>query len=126
MRSPTTEAASAAPEGTTAPEGPAWAHLMSLGLGIWLFITAFIWPHAQPLKANTWILGIIISVVSLIAMRTKSVRGINTVAAAWLLFSSLAMPHISRGTVWNNVLVAIAVFALSLVPSHGYRQRVHA
>jgi hypothetical protein len=127
VRIPTSSTASSAPAGTTAAAGPPWAHSVNLALGIWLFISAFIWPHVQPLKANTWILGIIISVVSVIAMRNNSVRGVNTVAAAWLFFSSLAMTHISRGTVWNNVLVAIAVFVLSLVPSHrGYRQRAHA
>jgi hypothetical protein len=99
---------------------------LNIILGIWLFISAFIWPHAPALRTNTWILGIIITAVSVVALRTPAARGVNAVAAAWLFFSSLAMTHVSVGTVWNNVLVAIAVFVLSLVPERGFHMRAHA
>jgi hypothetical protein len=98
---------------------------INLVLGIWLFISAFLWPHAPALKANTWILGIIISAVSIVAMRSPAARSLNAVAAAWLFFSSLAMTHLSVGTVWNNVLVAIAVFVVS-VSERRFHMRAHA
>jgi hypothetical protein len=50
-------------------------------------------------------------------MRVEQVRFLNTALAVWLFVSAFALPGISRGTVWNNALVAIAVFVVSLSPS---------
>lgn len=43
----------------------------------------------------------------------------DTLAAIWLFFSSLAIEHMSVGSVWNNVIVAVIVFALSFVGRYG-------
>jgi hypothetical protein len=43
-------------------------------------------------------------------------RWVNTAIAIYLFISVFAYPHVARGTVWNNALVAIAVFLVSLVP----------
>jgi hypothetical protein len=42
-------------------------------------------------------------------------RYLNTVLAVWLFISAWALPTLSIATVWNNVLVAIAIFVVSLV-----------
>jgi hypothetical protein len=97
------------------------ARMANLVLGVWLFISAFLWEHSNPSRTNTWILGAIIALLSLSAVRTPSARFGNTAAAVYLFISTLAITHSSRGTVWNNILVAIAVFVLSLVPSRGER-----
>jgi hypothetical protein len=86
-------------------------------LGIWLFISAFAWPHTQAQVTNTWILGALCVVFALIAMSVPWVRYLNTLLAIWLFVSAWALPTISVGTIWNNVLVAIAIFVVSLVPS---------
>jgi hypothetical protein len=45
------------------------------------------------------------------------VRYLNTLLAIWLFISAWALPSVSAGTIWNNVLVSIAIFVLSLIPS---------
>lgn len=97
------------------------ARIINAALGVWLFISAFAWPHLLAQRTNTWILGILTVVFSLGATRLPQMRYLNTVLAIWLFISAWALPHISAGTVWNNVLVAIAVFVLSLVPSMAMR-----
>lgn len=96
-----------------------WARYANLVIAIWLFISAFIWPHADASRTNTWILAVIIGVVSVWAIWTPTIRWINMAAAVWLFFSTLAIPHYVVGTVWNNVIVSIAVFLLSMVPNRG-------
>jgi hypothetical protein len=91
------------------------ARVANIILGAGLFISAFIWPHTQSQFTNTWILGVICVVLALIAMRVPAVRYLNTALAVWLFISAWALPHISAGTVWNNVLVSIAIFFVSLV-----------
>jgi len=85
--------------------------------GVWLFISAFIWPHTSAQRLNTWIIGALFVVFAAIAMSDARVRFVNTVLAVWLFFFTLAAPHMSSGTLWNNVIIAVIVFVLSLIPA---------
>jgi hypothetical protein len=91
--------------------------IINVVLGVWLFISAFLWPHTQAQMTNTWIVGVLCVVFALVAMAVPGVRYLNTLLAIWLFISAWALPTMSTGTIWNNVLVAIALFILSLVPS---------
>ncbi len=93
------------------------ARTLNVLLGIWLFISAFVWPHTTAQMTNTWILGVICVVIALIAMRFDQVRYLNTALAVWLFISAFALSTQSRGTVWNNALVAVAIFIVSLAPA---------
>jgi hypothetical protein len=86
-------------------------------LGVWLFISAFLWPHAQAQTTNTWIVGVLAVVFALVAMAVPWVRYFNTLLAIWLFISAWALPTLHAGTIWNNVLVSIAMFIVSLVPN---------
>ncbi len=93
-------------------------------LGIWLFISAFIWPHTAAERANTWIMGILCVLFALIATGVSTARWLNTALAVWLFISVWALPHDNAGTAWNNVIVAIVVFFVSLIPGSGERAMV--
>jgi hypothetical protein len=95
------------------------ARAINIVLGVWLFISAFIWPHTMAQRTNTWILGVLCVAFALIAMGVPMVRYLNTLLAIWLFISAFALRDISVGTVWNNALVAIAIFIVSLVPASG-------
>ncbi|HEY3816283.1 MAG TPA: SPW repeat protein [Polyangiaceae bacterium] len=88
-------------------------------LGAWLFISAFVWPHGTAEMTNTWILGVIITVVAALSFKVAPLRYVNTLAAIWLFIASLALPHAHAATPWNNCIVAIVVFLASLAPSGG-------
>jgi len=94
------------------------ARVLNLLLGVWLFISAFVWPHTVAARTNTWILGVLIVVFALIAMAQPMARWLNTLAAIWLFFSTLAISHMSQATVINNIIVAIVVFILSFIGSY--------
>jgi hypothetical protein len=91
------------------------ARPVSIVLGIWLFISAFIWQHTSAQLTNTWICGLLCVAFSLIATRALNARYLNTVLAVWLFISAFALPTLLVGTVWNNALVAVAIFIVSLM-----------
>jgi hypothetical protein len=95
------------------------ARLVNIILGVWLFISAFIWPHTTAQMTNTWICGVLCVVFALVAMAVPVARYLNTLLAIWVFISAWALPTVSLGTIWNNVLCAIAIFIVSLVPSTG-------
>jgi len=45
------------------------ARIVNIVLGVWLFISAFLWPHTYAQMTNTWILGVLCVVFALVAMR---------------------------------------------------------
>lgn len=93
-----------------------WPGWIATALGAWLFISAFLWPHGTASATNTWIVGLLIAIASLIALRIPWMRWVETALAIWLFLSTLAMPGSNRGTLWNNLIVAALVFLVSLVP----------
>ncbi len=97
-------------------QGARWLNVV---LGVWLFISAFLWPHTVAQRTNTWILGVLCVIFALIAMSTPPARFLNTALSIWLFISVWALPHRNIGTMWNNALVAIVIFVLSLVPGRG-------
>jgi len=94
------------------------ARIVNLLLGIWLFISAFVWAHTHAQMTNTWILGVLTVIFALVAMRVSQVRYLNSLLAVWLFISAFALPRLNVGTAWNNALLAVVIFFLSLVPSN--------
>jgi len=92
------------------------ARTLNVILGVWLFVSAFAWPHGPAAFANTWIVGLLVAIFALVAMRTPLARWINTALSIWLFISAFALPHANVAVVWNNGLCAIAIFILSLIP----------
>ncbi|AKU90693.1 SPW repeat domain-containing protein [Vulgatibacter incomptus] len=94
---------------------PIGARIANIVLGIWLFISAFIWPHGPAQLSNTWIIGIATVVVASIALAVPGAKYVNTALAIWLFISVWVLPGATSGTQWNNAVVAILIFLFSLV-----------
>jgi hypothetical protein len=94
------------------------ARIVNVVLGVWLFVSAFLWPHSYAQMSNTWIVGALCVVFALVAMRVPEARYLNTILAVWLFISVWALPSISLATQWNNALASVAVFIVSLVPTY--------
>jgi hypothetical protein len=103
----------------------AWPRWVSLILSIWLFISAFVWPSTLGEHTDTWILAILMFAASIIAMFVPPVRFANTVLSIWLFCATLAISHTQSATVWNDCIVAILVFVVSLIPSGVAHIRTH-
>jgi hypothetical protein len=91
---------------------PAWVNLL---VGVWLVITAFAWPHAAATQTNTWVVGALIAVSALWAMFVPAIRYVDTFLATWLFFSAIGFA--GNTTPWHDVIAAIVVFLVSLVPT---------
>lgn len=100
------------------PDAGIVARFLNIVVGVWLFVSAFIWPHTHASRTNTWIVGALCALFAVVALRSPPVRWLNTVLAVWLFFSALSIYHLSGGTFWNNFIAAIVMFIASLVPSH--------
>lgn len=89
--------------------------IFSALIGMWLFVSAFMWPHNQAEGALTIICAVLIFLLAIASFYTIASRYANIVVAAALFIGSLALPAVTRATVWNNVIVAVAILFASLI-----------
>lgn len=97
-----------------------WVNVL---VGIWLVVTAFLWEHTEAQFTNAWVVGLLSVGFALIAMSVTWVRYLEALLALWLFVSSWTLDTGAPATLWNNVLVSIAMLFLSLIA--GPRPRVH-
>ena len=84
-------------------------------LGMWLFVTAFMWPHGAPVGTLTIVCAVLTFLLAIGSFYTVAARYANLVVAAALFIGTLALPTMTRATVWNNVIVAVAILAAGLI-----------
>lgn len=89
--------------------------LLNIALGVWIFISAFLWPHRGPQFVNTWLMGIIVIVSATIAIKVPVFRFVSTAAGIWLVTSMFAWPRLEAPTVWNNAIVGAAIALVSVI-----------
>lgn len=88
---------------------------INIALGIWLFISAFLWRHGRDEFTNTWVVGALSVVFALIALWAPRARYAIAILAVWLFVSAWTIPALLMATVWNNALVAVAILVVSLL-----------
>ncbi|MFP2895217.1 hypothetical protein [Corallococcus sp. 4LFB] len=97
--------------------GGSIARIINIVVGVWLFISAFVWPHTSASRTNTWIVGALCALFAAIALRIPQARWLNAVLSVWLFYSTLAFFRATGGTALNNTLAGVVMFIASLVPS---------
>lgn len=94
----------------------AWPRPLAMIAGLWLVLTAFVWPHSSAVFANDVIVGGAIIVVGLVSLRFHVFRFAHLALAVWLGISVFVLPHSTPLTVGHDLIIALFVAADSLVP----------
>jgi hypothetical protein len=91
------------------------ARFLNVILGLWLIVSASLWPHSPPQFVTTWVLGVLCAAAAALAAVKPPVRYMNTIFSVLLFISAFTLNRSGAATLWHNALVAIAIFGLSLV-----------
>ena len=93
------------------------ARALNAVLGLWLFVSAFLWSHRLEQLHNAWGTGLVVITAAMWGLGGAAwARFINMLAGAWLLITSLMWPS-RPATFWNHVLVGLALALLGAAPS---------
>jgi hypothetical protein len=92
------------------------ARYANLALGAWLTTSAFLWPHSPSQFSNSWSVGSLCFVVAALARLTPPLRYGNTALGSWVVVSTPLLEGLDTKTAINNILVGLAIAALSLLP----------
>jgi hypothetical protein len=90
------------------------ARALNVACGAWLFGSAFQWAHSTPQFQNVVMVGFLVAAFALVALVVPFARYVNSLLAGWLLISAFALPSLHRATVYNSLLLGIAIFVVSL------------
>lgn len=85
-------------------------------LGLWLFLSAFLWPHTFFHQTNAWIVGMAVVTLAMFGLTGVGwARYANAALGAWLILSAILVPRVGAATFWNHLLVgfALAMFGLA-------------
>lgn len=93
------------------------ARWINIAVGVWLFISAFIWPHTEAQMTNTWIVGLLCAIFAAAALRVPEARYLNVALAIWLFISVWALPMYNDATFWNNLIFSVVMFVVALIPN---------
>jgi hypothetical protein len=83
-------------------------------LGVWLFVSAFMWNHGPAESAITMVAGLLTFVLAIASIYVGSARYASAGVAVALFLSALAVPATTHTTTWHNVIMAAAIFVASL------------
>jgi hypothetical protein len=93
------------------------ARAVNAGLGLWLFLSAFLWTHRIEQFHNAWATSLAVATMAIWGIQgVRWARWINAVAGGWLLVSSLMWPT-GPATFWNHMLVGIVIVMFAVAPS---------
>jgi hypothetical protein len=100
------------------------ARIVNAGLGLWLFVSAFLWPQPLQQRVTNWSIGIMVVTAALLGLAgVKLGRYVNAVLGAWLILASILRTGLSPATFWNQLLVGAALVLFGLAPSlHALRE----
>jgi hypothetical protein len=91
-------------------------------LGLWLFVSAFAWPHTRAQAVNEALVGLFIAVTAIAGWAERSRTRLHLLNAAlgfWVLVSIVGFPPASTATAINSAIVGVLVFAIALFPRSG-------
>lgn len=100
--------------------------IVNVALGAWLFVSAFLWPHATAEMINAALVGAAIVVIGSVGTKWPNLRFLNAALAVWLFASAYLLPTLAWGTGANSGLVAISVFLVSLIGRYGHETNTPA
>lgn len=97
------------------------ARSMNLSLGLWLFLSSFLWPHSTPQLVNAWIVSILAVTAALAGLEGRHRdRYLNLALGVWLLLSSVLLPGTDVATAVNHVLVGAGLAAFASMERIGH------
>jgi hypothetical protein len=95
------------------PRTRSWYAPISVVLGLWTFVSIFMWPHGRAELIDTALVGTLICGVGAVSWYVRWVRWLNVLLGAWLCASTLAMSPVAPPTIWNALAVGSIVAVIN-------------
>jgi hypothetical protein len=92
-------------------------------LAVWVLFSGMAWPHTSANRLNNAIVGAGLLYFGAMSFREPWARYITLALGVWLFVFTALVSRSNPATFWNDAMVAVAVFVLSLLGGEGRKQR---
>src|SRR5262245_50682996 len=90
------------------------AQVLNVLVGVWLFFSAFAWPHTHAQMTNAVLGAIACGILAVLGFFFGPARYLGAALGVWVFLSAFLLPTQSRVTLWNDSLIGIAMFVTFL------------
>jgi hypothetical protein len=94
----------------------AWPRYVNVLLGVWMFVSAFAWPHSRDACAAAWISGAGIALNAFAAIWASQVRYFTMLLGGMALVWQASAAGSDRAALISGVVSSGLVIALSFIP----------
>jgi hypothetical protein len=95
-------------------------------LGLWLFLSTFLWSHSRLEALDAWIVGIAVVTLAVVGIsRLKWPRYVNAILGAWLILTAILMRSSLAATRWNSLIVGFGLVLFGLSASLSMMRHTH-
>ena len=99
-----------------------WKRVAVVVLSIWVLFSGNAWPHSRPDQINNAAVGAALFFFGAVSIKHEWARYVTLALGLWLFAFTAFISRSGGITFWNDAMIALAVFILSLVG--GERRRV--
>jgi hypothetical protein len=92
-----------------------WKRTVIVMASAWLLFAGYLWPHTRAHLINNWITGIALVVFGTAAYGKVWARYATAGVAVWLFAFSALTGRAGSPAFWNDAMVAVLVFSLSVL-----------
>ncbi len=92
-----------------------WKRVAIVVLSGWVLFSGVIWPNSLPIQINNTIVGAGLLVFGTLSFMYDWARFVTLGLAVWLFAFAALFGRVNPATFWNDAMVAVVVFVLSLV-----------
>ena len=107
-------------ETTRDARSPVLARGAGVALGVWLFASAFLWPHQGNVRYDDWLCGLFAAASALVAMWAPAFREVPAFIAVWLAAAVAGvLRYRSPATGLHDLVLAGAMLLASQIGGRG-------
>jgi hypothetical protein len=86
-------------------------------LGLWLFLSTFLWRHTPFQLENGWVVGIAVVAFAMLGLpRLRWTRFVVAALGGWLIVTAILTPESGGPTIWSNLFTGVALAFVGLLP----------
>lgn len=94
----------------------ALSNAVTLVLGGWVFMSAFLWPHSDVQRFNAIIAGGLAAIFALLSTRARVMHYLSAAVGAWLFWFAWFFSSRNLATAYNEMAVGLVMFCFAIIP----------
>jgi len=98
------------------------ARVTTVLLGVWLFMSTFLWQHHPDQVINGWVCGLFTILFAAMAIAQPMMRHLGAAFAVWIFFSAFVVTSVSLATVISTAVAGALIFGLSMAPNQPHNE----